>query len=233
MRVAVIDDELQERKRMQEYFDRFAAENAMSFQVDCYADGDSLLKAYGEDSYTLLVFDIDMPGRSGIDTARLIREKDEDVTILFVTNMAQYAINGYEVQAVDYIIKPIGYYDFAMKLRRALRRISRNQGEKILVHTADGDAALRIADITYVEVMGHYIIYHTLSGVYRTRGSMKENEGILKAHQFSRAHKSFLVNLAHLENIQRSDVVVAGDTIPLGRSFKESIMQDYMQYLRG
>ena len=78
--------------------------------------------------FDIIIFDIDMPGINGIDTARKLREMDSNVTIIFVTNIAQYAINGYEVDAVDYILKPVSYYDFSMKFHRTGGKGSPEEG---------------------------------------------------------------------------------------------------------
>ena len=101
-----------------------------------------------------------MPGTNGMDAARKIREKDSRVTILFVTNMAQYAINGYEVEAVDYIIKPIGYYDFSMKFQRAVQKAAQKRPEKLVLATTEGTVQVNVSDIQYIEASAHYQIYH-------------------------------------------------------------------------
>ena len=172
-----------------------------------------------------------MPGTSGLDTARKIRETDENVVILFVTNIAQYAINGYEVDAVDYIIKPVGYCDFAMKFQKAVRRAGRTQSNRIVIDTVNGPVGLSTDSIQYVEVMAHYVIYHTAEQTYRVRASMKEREDALRPYHFVRCHKSYLINLKHLKSISASDVIVDDLSIPLGRAYKDDLLYDYMKYL--
>ena len=230
MRIAIVDDEQSMRELFQSFLTRYAEENHVAFDVKQFSTGDLLLENY-RPVYDILIFDIDMPGRNGLDTAREIRKTDDQSVILFVTNIAQYAINGYEVNAIDYMIKPIGYYDFSMKFKKAVKIAQRNRRQNIVIDTLNGPASLLSFDIVYVEVMAHYLIYHTVDQEYRVRSSLKDHELFLKDYFFTRCHKSYLINLQRLTEIRASDVLVAGMSIPLGRAYKDSMLVDYMHYL--
>ncbi|MBQ1491514.1 MAG: response regulator transcription factor, partial [Blautia sp.] len=188
----------------------------------------------GSSSYDILLLDIDMPGVSGMDTARQVRQSDPLVVIVFITNMAQYAIHGYEVEALDYIMKPVGFYDFSLKFQRAVRRAARRGEQKLVLNTGEGGAVVAVKDIFYVEVFGHYLLYH-LKGdeAIRVRGSLSEQEPVLRGFHFARAHKSFLVNMEHITNYTPTEVSVAGKSVPLGRAYKKEMLSEYMAYLRG
>ena len=141
MRIAIVDDEQAMREQLAEYIKKYADEQHLQLDTCSLPSGDALLQSEDR-AFDIIIFDIDMPGTSGLDTARKIRETDENVVILFVTNIAQYAINGYEVDAVDYIIKPVGYYDFAMKFQKAVRRAGRTQSNRIVIDTVNGPVGL-------------------------------------------------------------------------------------------
>ena len=230
MRIAIVDDEQAMREQLAEYIKKYADEQHLQPDTCSLPSGDALLQSEDR-AFDIIIFDIDMPGTSGLDTARKIRETDENVVILFVTNIAQYAINGYEVDAVDYIIKPVGYYDFAMKFQKAVRRAGRRMSDRIVIDTVNGPVGLSTDSIQYVEVMAHYVIYHTAEQTYRVRASMKEHEDALRPYHFARCHKSYLINLKHLKSISASDVIVDDLSIPLGRAYKDDLLYDYMKYL--
>ena len=230
MRIAIVDDEQAMREQLAEYIKKYADEQHLQLDTCSLPSGDALLQSEDR-AFDIITFDIDMPGTSGLDTARKIRETDENVVILFVTNIAQYAINGYEVDAVDYIIKPVGYYDFAMKFQKAVRRAGRTQSHRIVIDTVNGPVGLSTDSIQYVEVMAHYVIYHTAEQTYRVRASMKEHEDALHPYHFARCHKSYLINLKHLKSISASDVIVDDLSIPLGRAYKDDLLYEYMKYL--
>lgn len=98
-----------------------------------------------------------MPGMDGISLARRIRQDDKEVLLMFITNMAQYALHGYEVEAIDYVIKPLGYQEFALKMKKAMRYMGRHEKKQIMLQTTDGIQPVAIEDILYVEVIRHYL----------------------------------------------------------------------------
>lgn len=236
MRIAIVDDEQAQRDTLRTYLERFSAESGSRFDVKEFPSGDTLLENYHL-VYDIILFDVDMPGTNGINTARQVREMDESVTILFITNMAQYAINAFEVEAADYIIKPIEYYDFAMKFRRAVKRAVRRSNRELTLDTVDGVRRLKIPEIVYVEALDHYLTYHmyhknTGAAKLEVRSGIGEHEALLKPYHFCRVHKSFLINLAHIDVIRTSEVVLNGVALPIGRRYKKNLMENYMQFMR-
>lgn len=237
MRIAIVDDEQRERDTMGAYLVRFAEESGSKFDVDAFPSGDALLADFRL-IYDIILFDVDMPGTGGIHTARQVRERDDGVTILFVTNMAQYAINAFEVEAADYIVKPVEYYDFAMKFRRAVKRAVRRSRRALALETMEGIHRVNIQDIVYVEALDHYLTYHVREKDaepvrIEVRAGIGEHEALLKPYGFCRIHKSYLVNLAHVDVIRTAEVEAAGTTLPVGRRYKKELMGEYLRYLRG
>ena len=236
MRTAVIDDEPFERETLHTYLTRFAEESNSLIEVEQYSSGDALLSGY-QLVYDIILLDVDMPGSNGISTARKIREMDESVTILFVTNMAQYAINAFEVEAADYILKPVEYYDFAMKFRRAVKRAIRRGSRELTLDAVDGIRRVKISDIVYVEALDHYLTYHMheKSGgptEIQVRGSIGEHEALLEPYSFCRVHKSFLANLSHVHVIRTNEVVLNGTAVSIGRRYKKELMEKYLRFVR-
>lgn len=232
MRVAIVDDEQRVREQLREYVGRFAAESGLEMQTELFSSGDQFMQDYRM-VYDICIFDIDMPGTNGMDTARKLRKMDKNVTIIFVTNFVQYAINGYEVEAVDYIIKPVGYYDFSMKFYRTVEKAAQKQDRIYVIQTSEGARRLHVNDIIYIEVLSHYLYFHTEKSVYKARGSMNQLEAELMPYFFVRIHRAYLINLKYLENILAKEVVVNGTLFPLGRNYKDLVKQEYMKYIRG
>lgn len=174
-----------------------------------------------------------MPALNGIQTAKELRRIDKQVVLMFITNMSQYAIHGYEVEAIDYVIKPVAYADFALKIQKAMRYISRNNDENLVIHTQEGIVQLQISQIFYVEVIRHYLLYHTISGIYKVRGVMKETEKTLEPYHFVRSNQCYLVNLKYVEAINGSTVKVAGEELQMSRNKKSEFMLQFIRYVGG
>ena len=230
--IAVIDDEADERKAARGYFAELSRELGVKLGVDEFSSGEDFLERF-DCSYDIICLDIDMPGRSGIETAAAIREKDADVIIIFVTNMAQMAIRGYEVQALDFLVKPMSYYPFAMKLRRAVSIISGRRESSVILPTSGGMQKVSTGDICYVEVRGHYLFYRTAVGDFRQKASLKELEARLEGLPFCRCHQAFLVNLKYVTALSGDSVTVYGDTLHISRAKRAEFTSALTKYLGG
>ena len=207
IKIAVIDDEIEERERLLGYYQRLKAEVRDELEIRTFVSGDEFL-GESEESYDLICLDIDMEGRDGIKTAKEIREKDGQVLIIFVTNMAQMAIRGYEVQALDFVIKPVNYYSFAMKMTNAFNIIRNRKTRNIILTTPGGMQIISTDDLYYVEVAGHYLYYHTNNGVFRQKAPMKEIEDKLAGLSFKRCNNCYLVNLKYVSSVNKDDLQV-------------------------
>lgn len=232
MQIAIVDDSRQDAERVEKCLRRFNEETGHTAEIRHYPNAEQFLHNYAF-GFDLVIMDIDMPGMNGVDVARLMRRSDPDVVLMFVTNMPQYALAGYEVEAVDYILKPVAYQDFALKLRKALRYIQRNRDEKVALQTAEGMVRISVREITYVESMLHYLIYHTQDRDYRVRQTMGDAEDELQAFQFARCSKSFLVNLRHVQAVVKDDVVVNSVRLKMSRGKRKDFLDRFAQFLGG
>lgn len=152
--------------------------------------------------------------------------------IIFITNLARYAVKGYEVEALDFMVKPVSYSRFSMKMDKALRVIGRSQGVQVAVPTEQGMRILSSRDITYTEVFDHDLLYHTESASYRMRGSLSRQETELAGHNFQRISVSHLVNLAFVSGFTGTSLFLSsGEELTVSRSRKKETMSAIAQYL--
>lgn len=123
IRVAIVEDEVESLNELKVCFDRYQVEKNCSIEIDSFDTADKFLSDYTPGVYSIVFMDIEMPGINGMDAARMLREKDGDILLFFVTNLAQYALESYEVQAFMFMVKPVVYDNFLIKMERAIRRI--------------------------------------------------------------------------------------------------------------
>ena len=166
----------------------------------------------------------------GMSAAEEIRKVDTEVVIIFITNMAQYAIRGYAVDALDYVLKPVSYFAFSQRLNRAIGRMKKREQKVITVNIKGGAVRINIANIYYIESQGHTLVLHTILGDYESQGTMKEVEEKLADLNFCRGNKGYLINLQHVDGIQDGCAVVKGEPLLLSRSRKKEFMEALANY---
>lgn len=228
LRVAVVEDNAAERKRIQDNL--LALPEKM--EIDTFVSG--MAFAIGEmKNYDIVLMDIDMPGMNGIETAKRLRAVNKSAVLVFVTNMVQFAIAGYEVEALDFIVKPINPYSFALKMKRAICRTAKRSEDELTVRTDNVLHRVPILSIRYVEVSGHYITYHTSSGVYQEYATMKDVKERLSQHPFAQCSQSYLVNLKYITSVSREKVVVEDTPIFISRRMRAEFLDAVGRFFGG
>ncbi|WP_308530734.1 LytTR family DNA-binding domain-containing protein [uncultured Paenibacillus sp.] len=166
----------------------------------------------------------------GMSAAEEIRKMDSKVVIMFITNMAQYAIKGYEVDALDYILKPISYFQFSQRLNRAIERMKRREEHYLTIKVKGGVKRFRISDIYYIESQGHKLIFVMKTEAVETFGTMKELEELLAEHPFFRGNKGYFINLEHVEGMDDIFAVVKGKRLLISRPKRKAFMEALSNY---
>ena len=171
MKIAVVDDSPRDLQLIKGYVERYFKENGGDYQVRTFENGLDFLDEE-KLSFDIVFMDVEMPHLNGIETARNFRKRDKMAVLVFITNMAQYAIHGYEVDAIEYMVKPVEYYNFSDKMEKALRFVKRDQEKTLLLHGQEVTARIPVSGIYYMEKERNYILFHIKEGDFRERGSM-------------------------------------------------------------
>lgn len=227
-RVAVVEDDMKYQQQIFSYFELLRKEQGLEFQITAYSDGIDIVDNY-KGIYDLILLDIEMPLLDGMTAAERIRTYDEDVLLIFITNLAQYAIRGYSVNALDYVLKPMTFPAFSMKIQRACKIIDKKRDKYILLNSENGTSRIAVSNIYYVDVTDHLLTYHTVAGDYRVFGVLKDLENQL-GDTFVRCNKCYLVNLDYVEGIAEDVVTVHGIPLKISRSRKRDFVQKISKY---
>lgn len=214
------------------YIKRYAEEANLPLEYHSFDSARDLLE---EDlrSPDAIFLDTDLADLTGIKTARKIREDNGRVTIVFFTENPDSAVDGYSVNAADYILMPIEYEHFAKRFKRIVHiyRIQRSRSHPLKL-IGGGTLLVNMSKVEYIEVIQHNLVYHSGQDTYVTRGSMQQVAEEFKEFGFCRCSKSYLVNLRHVDRIYRSHVYIGDTVLPLGRSYRQEFVSRFNEILR-
>ena len=232
IRIALVEDEAEVRAQLQGYVQRHTRQYGTEFAVTEFADGMELLDDY-RPVYDILFLDVEMKHLDGMETARRVRELDKDVIIVFITNMAQYAIGGYAVGALDYVLKPVPYFAFSQQLLKAVTRLEKRAKRYLTVPVEGGLRRLDTASIYYLESEGHRVHFYTDEGDFSAPGALKTFEEKLAACPFARCNSGYLVNLAQVRELRQSTVQVGPCELQVSRPKRKAFLAALTDYIGG
>ena len=232
IRVAIVEDEAEIREQLMGYVQRYTRQYGTAFEVKTFADGLEILEDY-RPAYDLILLDIEMKHLDGMETARRIRELDPEVMLVFITNMAQYAIKVYAVGALDYVLKPVPYFAFSQQLQKVEEQLRRRTRHYLAVPVEGGLRRLDTSRIYYIESEGHRVHFYTEEGDFAAPGALKALEEKLADRPFARCNSGYLVNLAQVQAVQQNTVEVGPYELQVSRPKRKSFLAALTDYIGG
>ncbi|MCD8367386.1 MAG: LytTR family DNA-binding domain-containing protein [Clostridiales bacterium] len=228
--IAVVEDNPQDAALLEEHLRRYQEATETPLSVTLFSDGAELLEPYTP-RWDLILLDIQMAQMDGMETARRIRQQDEGVVLVFVTSMTRYAVEGYRVNALDYLLKPVTYPQLKLSMDRVMALLRRNESRSLLLPQEDQLVKVSVADILYAEVQDHELRVVTTTDCYRLRATLNDLERKLEGANFARCNRHYLVNLRNVTSVGRDSVKVGDYELPFSRPMRKPFLQAYAAYL--
>ncbi|MBO6127498.1 MAG: response regulator transcription factor [Pseudobutyrivibrio sp.] len=230
-RIAIVEDEEKQVHTLTQFLRQYEKEKLVDFQLDFYSDGDEIVEKY-DCNYDLILMDIMMQFMDGMTAAEEIRKKDESVFIIFITNMVNYAIRGYQVGAFDYILKPIQYFQLEKSLTRALDKLDKDDtSSNINIKTNNGAQKIPLNELKMISSYGHYLTFVATRGEYTSYMRVKDLENLLKGKDFYRVNKGTIVNLRYVDGIEDNCCLIGENRINISRGRKKEFMETLTYYM--
>lgn len=230
IRAAIAEDDPAFRAQLNGFLQQYAGDKQLEISVSAFEDGHALVSSF-HPTYDVVFLDIEMPLLDGMSAAEKIREKDNQVLLVFVTNVAHYAVKGYAVQALDYILKPLNYMSFSAKMDRIVKTLQLRQEKSILLNSGSSIRRIPVSQILYVEVLRHQVVYHLTDDLITVRGSLKEAENLLEGCSFEKCNSCYLVNLRHVRGVRDDAVIVGQEELQMSRAKKKDFLQAVAAYI--
>ena len=236
LRIAVVDDDAKFRQQAQESIEKYFHQDTNEFTVRCYQDGFTFLSEY-EGDYDIAMIDIMMPRMNGIEVAHKLRERDRNILVMFITITPAFAIRGYEVSAVDYILKPLSYErDFRYKFDRVVKmaRERKLHSKELVLKDENGRfVRLNVDNLIYVSKERDDVVYHTKQGVFSQRDSIyKVKETLQDVKNFAVVNSGCLVNMVFIDNIEENVIKLkSGEMLTISRSKKKEFFERFFDHM--
>ena len=227
-RIAICDDEQNQMEYITSIVASWSAHEGHGCEIRTFASAEAFLFEYEEDkAYDILLLDVEMKNINGIELAKRIRKDNNRAEIIFITSHFEFVGEGYEVDALHYLIKPISAEKLTQVLTKAAEKIS-VEPPSVVISCEGETVKLYEADIRYVESFLHYIVIHTKDKEYK----IKENISVFEnrvSDDFYRIHRSYLVSLKHITRISRTSVNIGNTELPLSRGKYDDIIRAFIQ----
>lgn len=229
IKIAVCDDEPVMCQQLKQLLSEFFTFENRPFDISCFANGLSLLASPFH--YDLIFLDIQLPNINGVELAKRLRSQKFDGVLIFVTVLADYMPDAFEVEATDYLLKPIDQTRFRRTLQRVLKRLDDRLESSLFIQTANWCKSVKFGDIYYCEVRNRKIYLHTKQGIIDYYGKMKELEQQSGPH-FIKCHRSFLVNPDYLSQYTNGLITLEnGEKLPVSRQHHSLLMNQMLEYM--
>jgi DNA-binding LytR/AlgR family response regulator len=230
-KIAIVEDSIEDKAEIEKCITEFATKNNTKITIESFKTGLDFLDAYNS-NFDVIFLDINMPHLDGLNVAKKIRQIDDEVPIAFVTSMAKCAINGYEVSAISFILKPFSYADIEIVLKKAIK-IASSREKTIIIKSNGNLKRVNVSGVCYVEVQNNTVFLNMSDkSVLPIRTTLTEIESkLLEADKsFIRCNNCYLVNLKFVTDVCGDTVVVNGDKLVISRHRKKLFLDQLTSY---
>ena len=229
--IVIVEDTPSEAQQLIAHLRRYESENPVDFTITHFDNAQDFVRT--KIDADLIFMDIDLPGLGGMQAARILRTYHRQTPLIFITNLAQFAVHGYEVDAIDFMVKPVNYGSFAVRMDRAMRVLYTMPTDSFMLTADDGMHVIAVKDLAYVDIKKHDLYYHCVNGiVYKRRGTISAVFSGLENKGFIKIAASCIINMAQVQTIQIDHVVMnTQETLWFSRKYKNQALFAITNYL--
>jgi len=231
MKITICEDNPIQSELMQKLVGEWSFKNKIPLDVDTYHSAESFLFSMSEkDPADILLLDIEMDEMTGVELAKKLRKDNNDVIIIFLTAIKEYVFEGYEVDALNYILKPVNKGSLFNSLDKAVKKIDSEKDNYLVLNKTK----VSQKDIVYLEALSHYIHVYTVDGMHKVKCSLSQILGELDSETFVQCHRSYIVGLRHVSSILKDEMLLEdGCRVPVSRTKYKVVNGAFINFYKG
>jgi DNA-binding LytR/AlgR family response regulator len=232
-KIAICEDVLEQQEHLKRIIEEMG--NSDLQEPDLFSSGEEMIEAYNNGTkYSIILLDMQLKELNGIETAKMIRRHDKKVIIIIVTSIMEYAVEGYSINAFDFILKPVDEKKLEVIVKKALREIWENESKIYRISKRDRIQIVKLSDIIYFESDNKKVRIHCVDQVVSDNNSLSELEQCLMQDGFIRISRFFLLNLAYIKEVDIDFVLLTnGEQLRFSRKLQRKIKRCYMDFMIG
>lgn len=228
--IAIVEDDYKMAQDLERYVEQYAKEHKLEIFCTHYDNPINFLEKYKNVDIVFMDIQFGEGKMDGIQAAHKLRAIDNFTIIVFVTSYNQFAIRGYEVSAFDFIVKPVAYLNFSMRMNRIIQHLEKEDQSTITIHKSGEKKVVLMRDVSYIEILNQKILFHTHQGVIEGTGTIHKLEELLSEKGFARCNNCYLVNLRYVTRWKGDSVFIKETELKISRSKKQAFISALNQY---
>lgn len=230
MKIVICEDNHIQSELLQKMVREWGVANKILLDIDTYHSAESFLFSMLEkEPADIMLLDIQMDKMTGVDLAKKLRGDNNDVIIIFLTAIKEYVFEGYEVNALNYLLKPVDKQNLFTSLDKAKAKIEQEESNYLVLNKTK----VSQKNITYLEALSHYIHVYTIDGLHKVKCSMSQMLGELDGKRFVQCHRSYIVGIRHVSSILKDEVLLEdGCRVPVSRAKYKDVNKAFIDFYK-
>lgn len=231
--IAICEDNEEQQKIIENYI--IMNMKISDFRIDKYDTGESLVAAFiNDERYIIIFLDMQMNELDGIQTAELIRKYDEECIIIIITSIIEYAVEGYHIDAFDFILKPVTEQKFNLIMNKALKKLKAKVKKTYVIQTRGKTKIIKLSDIKYIESDKRSVHIHCQEESLNSNENIGKVETKLEEEDFIRISRYYIVNMDYISEIGSKCITLkSGESLKFSDKYRDIIKKNYMKYMMG
>lgn len=231
LEIAICEDEIIQQQKLEELLFEIGLKESINIRK--FDSGEALIEAYESgDRYSIILLDMQLDGLDGIQTAKIIRKSDKNCLIIIITSIMEYAVEGYSIDAYDFMLKPVDKVKFSRVINNAVKEIQVRMNKTYLIQTRDKTKAIRLSEIQFIESNRNRVIIHTNKELYTNNESISSVEEKLRKDGFVRISRYYIANVYHVKEIDAKKLVlITGKELNYSEKYRDNIKKEYLKFM--